>query len=142
MVKNKNLSRKIIESSWGNLSSMIEYKSAWFGKTYYRINQWSPSSKTCNTCGFKIQSLSLNIRHWKCSVCEKIHDRDINAAINIKNIGQINLYNQKISDATADLGEIPVALQKMVHKIERSDNQYQLTMGVGKINKQLVDNVL
>lgn len=53
-------------------------------------------------------------------------------AQNIKNTGQRDLYNQIISDATTEMGEIPVALQKVANKIERSDSCNQLAAGVGK----------
>ena len=132
MLKNRKLSRKIAESAWSTLSSMIEYKCAWYGKTYYRINRWIPSSKTCSSCGHKLDSLELGVRNWTCTACGKVHDRDINAAMNIKNTGQQDLYDKTISDATADMGAIPRALQKMTDKIERSDLLHQLVMGVGK----------
>jgi putative transposase len=132
MIKNRCLARKIHESAWSTLSSMIEYKCAWYGKTYYRINRWTPSSKTCSSCGHVLQSLSLDVRTWTCPECGQPHDRDVNAAMNIKNTGQLDLYNQKISDATTDRGAIPMALQKMTGKIERSGVLHQLVMGVGK----------
>jgi putative transposase len=132
MMRNRCLSRKIAESAWSTLSSMIEYKCAWYGKTYYRINRWTPSSKTCSSCGHKRESLSLGVRNWTCSACGVEHDRDINAAMNIRNTGQRDLYDKTLSDATADMGAIPEALQKMTHKIERSHVQHGLVMGVGK----------
>ncbi|CAB4129959.1 COG0675 Transposase and inactivated derivatives [uncultured Caudovirales phage] len=132
MIKNRKLSRKIAESSWSTLSSMIEYKCNWYGKTYYRISRWTPTSKTCSNCGHKLEKLDLNTRAWTCPSCGTKLDRDINAAINIKHTGQRDLYNQIISDATPEMGAIPVALQKVTSKIERSDSCNQLVMGVGK----------
>ena len=52
---------------------------------------FEPSSKLCSNCGHKVESLSLNIRFWTCESCNSEHDRDINAAINIKQIGLKNL---------------------------------------------------
>ncbi len=132
MIKNRSLSRKIAESAWSTLSSMIEYKCSWYGKTYYRINRWTPTSKTCSSCGNKLDKLDLGTREWTCPSCGVNHDRDINASQNIKNTGQRDLYNQIISDATTEMGEIPVALQKVANKIERSDSCNQLAAGVGK----------
>jgi putative transposase len=132
MLKNPCLSRKIHESAWATLSGMIEYKCAWYGKTYYRINRWTPSSKTCSSCGHVLQSLSLDVRSWTCPVCGEIHNRDINAAQNIRNTGQLALYDRLISDAIAEMGAIPMALQKMTTKIERSGVPHQLVVGVGK----------
>jgi len=130
MMKNRRLSRKIQESAWSTLSSMIEYKCSWYGKTYYRINRWTPSSKTCSSCGHKLESLSLDVRNWTCPGCGIEHDRDVNAAKNIKNTGQMDLYNQTLSPATEDMELIiPVALQKMTSKIERSSDVLLVSHG-------------
>jgi putative transposase len=130
MMKNRKLSRKIAESAWATLSRMIEYKCAWYGKTYYRINRWTPTSKTCSNCGHKLESLGLAVRNWTCASCGTEHDRDINAAQNIKNTGQLDLYNKKLSDAIADMELIiPMALQKMTSKIERSSDVLLVSHG-------------
>lgn len=140
MMKNRCLSRKIAESAWSTLSSMIEYKCSWYGKTYYRINRWTPTSKSCSSCGHKLDSLGLGVREWTCPNCGADHNRDINAAVNIRNTGQMDLYNQIISDATPDLGyeNIPVALQKMTSKIERSGVSIPVSHGSGQAARSLV----
>lgn len=135
MIKNRKLSRKIQESAWSTLSSMIEYKCSWYGKTYYRINRWTPTSKTCSCCGHKQESMGLDIRFWTCPSCGTEHDRDINAAVNIKNTGQKDLYNQVIPDATTGMGSkhaIPKALEKMADKIERSGHYLPVCHGTGQ----------
>ena len=48
------------------------------------INKWHPSSKLCHVCGHKNTGLALSNREWTCPVCGTSHDRDTNAAINIK----------------------------------------------------------
>lgn len=53
-------------------SIMLKYKSEWEGKTYLEIDRWFPSSKTCNVCLNKVDSLSLEVRNWTCSKCNKI----------------------------------------------------------------------
>ena len=137
MLKNRKLSRKIAESAWSTLSSMIEYKCNWYGKTYYRINRWCPTSKTCSSCGHKLDKLDLRTREWCCPECGIIHDRDINAAMNIKNTGQMDLYDKLISDATADMASMPAALQKTTSKIERSDNYMSVCCRSGQASQQL-----
>jgi putative transposase len=87
MVKNHNLSKAINDCGWGQFTTMLKYKSEWEGKTYLEIDRWFPSSKTCNVCLNKVDSLNLDVRSWTCSKCNTKHDRDINAAINIKNEG-------------------------------------------------------
>ncbi len=124
MIKNRCLSRAIHESAWSELSNMIEYKCSWYGKTYYRISRWSPSSKTCSSCGHKEEVMPLNIREWTCGSCGETHDRDQNAAKNILHVGQQDLYGKTItSQSTGDGVEIPMALMKYTDKIERSSDQ-------------------
>lgn len=131
MTKNRKLSRAIHDLSWSTLSSMIEYKCDWYGKTYYKINRWTPSSKTCSCCGDKLDSLDLGTREWTCSACGAIHDRDINAAQNIKNAGQNDLYGKKITSTATEEGvEIPMALMKMTDKTERSSNGLLVGHGI------------
>lgn len=87
MVRNHNLAKAISDCGWGQFTTMLKYKSEWEGKTYLEIDRWFPSSKTCNVCLNKVDSLNLEIRNWTCSKCNSQHDRDINAAINIRNEG-------------------------------------------------------
>jgi putative transposase len=123
MLQNRKLSRAIHEVAWSTLSEMISYKSSWAGRTYHRIDRWYPSSKTCSSCGHKLETLDLSIRNWTCPSCGTQHDRDLNAAINILHVGQSDCYGEEMkSQATGDLGEIPMALQKMIVKIERSNS--------------------
>ena len=87
MVKNHKLASSISDCGWGQFCTMLKYKSEWSGKTYLEVDRWFPSSKTCNICLNRTDSLSLEIRNWTCSKCNTQHDRDINAAKNIKNEG-------------------------------------------------------
>jgi putative transposase len=66
---------------------MLEYKAAWHDKIVVKINRFFPSSKTCNVCNYIKQDLTLKDRKWTCSKCQTTHDRDLNAAINIKKQG-------------------------------------------------------
>ena len=120
MLKNKKGSRSIHESSWNMLVSMIEYKCNWYGKTFYQIDRWYPSTKTCSSCDHKLDAIGRNIEYWTCPNCNKHHDRDINAAINVKRIGQLDLYGTiPMQQGNWDL-KVPLVLQKLVNKIERS----------------------
>ncbi len=122
MLKNRKLSRVIQDSAWSTLASMIEYKANWFGKTFYKINRFTPTSKTCSCCNHKLEVLLLNVREWDCPVCRTSHDRDVNAAINIKRVGQVDLYGSTISSsALGEMGrKIPTTLKKFSIKTERS----------------------
>ena len=85
MLKNKRLSRHIGDAGWGEFVAMLQYKADWYGRDVVPADTFFPSSKTCSVCGYKLAELPLNIRQWTCPKCSTIHDRDINAAINIRN---------------------------------------------------------
>jgi len=82
MIKNHKLSKHIADVSWGNFVNLLNYKCDWYGKELVKVNRFYPSSKTCNSCGWINQELRLSDRKWTCK-CGKIHDRDINASMNI-----------------------------------------------------------
>jgi len=87
MQQNRNLSLSISDVSWSAFTSMLEYKAAWYGKNIIYIGRFEPSSKTCSDCGNIFKELSLSDRIWTCEKCDTEHDRDYNAAKNIKNLG-------------------------------------------------------
>jgi putative transposase len=134
MLQNKKLSRAIHEVAWSTLVRMIEYKSSWYGRTFHKIDRWYPSSKTCSCCGHVLEKLDLDTRKWTCPACNEHHDRDVNAAKNILRIGQTDCYGGPIkSQTTGDLGlEIPMALQKMIVKTERSGVSSPVDHGRGQ----------
>lgn len=96
MVKNHHLAKSISDAGWSEFMRQIKYKADWAGKTVVEIGQWEPSSKTCHSCGHKLDKLPLDIREWTCPKCGSVHDRDINAAINIRAIGIDQLCTQPI----------------------------------------------
>ena len=84
MVKNHNLSSSIIDASWNILLNQLKYKSEWYGRKYITVDKFYSSSQICSNCGYKNSNVKdLSIRVWDCPNCNKHHDRDINAAINI-----------------------------------------------------------
>ncbi len=87
MLKNRSLSKAISDAGWSELVRQLEYKSEWYGPTMVKIDQWTPSSKMCSSCGHLMASLPLNIRTWDCPSCGTKHDRDVNAAVNIRAVG-------------------------------------------------------
>jgi putative transposase len=84
MIKNHCLAQSISDASWSTFVSMLEYKADWYGKNVLRIGTFSPSSKTCSSCGSINRELALKDREWTCGSCGTTHDRDVNAAVNIK----------------------------------------------------------
>ena len=87
MVKNHNLAVGISDCGWAEFKSQLKYKAEKEGKTYLEIGRFFPSTKTCHVCLNQISSLPLEVRSWTCSFCNTKHDRDINAAINIRDEG-------------------------------------------------------
>ena len=85
MVRNHNLAKAISDCGWGQFCTMLKYKSEWDRKTYLEVDRFFASSKTCSICLNKIDSLLLDTRTWTCNKCHTHHDRDVNAAINIRN---------------------------------------------------------
>lgn len=98
MIKNRKLSRNISDASWGLLTSILQYKCEWYGRELIKIDRWFPSSKTCSECGNINNELRLMHREWTCNVCNTDHDRDTNAAINIRNEG-IKMTRLPLEDA-------------------------------------------
>jgi putative transposase len=87
MIQNPNLSKAISQVGWGMFCTMLKYKASAAGKVYLEVNRFFPSSKTCHVCLNVVGSKTLDIRSWVCSSCNTRHDRDTNAAINIRNEG-------------------------------------------------------
>ena len=89
MMKNHKLAQAIGDSAWYSFVLKLSYKAEWLGKTILKIGMFEPSSKTCNVCGYHNSELILDVRDWLCPECGTAHDRDINAAINIKKFALI-----------------------------------------------------
>lgn len=87
MMANHCLAGAIGDSGWSEFARQLEYKSAWHKRTFVRIDRFYPSSKLCSACGFKNDSMPLDVREWRCPACGVMHDRDINAAKNILAVG-------------------------------------------------------
>ena len=81
--------RKISDLGYGEFINKLEYIGKKYGTEVIKIDRFAASSQICHCCGYKnIEVKSLNIRKWVCPKCGETHDRDINAAKNILNIGK------------------------------------------------------
>jgi putative transposase len=106
MLKNHRLAKSISDCSWSEFFRMLTYKTAKVGKTVLKIGRFDPSSKICHVCGNINRDLTLADREWICSECHTCHDRDVNAAINIKKFA---LQEQNlVGVAGAERAEEPV----------------------------------
>lgn len=88
MIKNHHLAKAIQDCSWYELTRQIGYKSNWNNRQYIKIGRFTKSSQPCNVCGYiNTKTKDLSVREWTCPQCGTVHDRDVNAAINILNEG-------------------------------------------------------
>ncbi len=87
MIKNHCLAKAIGQVGWGMFMTMLKYKAENDGKTYVEVDRFFPSSKTCHVCLNQVGSLPLDVRQWTCQSCNTTHDRDINAAISLRDEG-------------------------------------------------------
>lgn len=87
MVRNQSLAKAISQVGWGQFCTMLKYKAEQEGKVYLEVDRFFPSSKTCNVCLNQVRNLTLDVRTWQCEKCQTKHDRDINAAKNIRDEG-------------------------------------------------------
>lgn len=84
MVKNHCLAGAISDVGMHEFRRQIEYKAAWYGRRVVVVDRWFPSSKTCSACGSYQDKMPLSVRDWTCPDCGTRHDRDVNAAKNIR----------------------------------------------------------
>lgn len=106
MIRNPTLSKAIADAGWGEFVRQLAYKADWAGRSLVAIDQWFPSSKRCSGCGHTLSSLPLSIRQWDCPECGMSHDRDINAATNIKAAGLAVLA---LGENVSGIGQVPVS---------------------------------
>ncbi|WP_181805542.1 RNA-guided endonuclease TnpB family protein [Streptomyces shenzhenensis] len=78
------LAKSVHDAGWSAFISMLAYKAERYGRTLIRIGRFTPTSQTCSACGAVDGPKPLNVREWTCTACGSVHDRDHNAAINVK----------------------------------------------------------
>ena len=81
------LAKSISDSGWTKFLTYLKYKAEWYGRTFIQVDRFFPSSKLCHRCGHKNDDLALHDRTWCCPACGEIHDRDVNASINLYFVG-------------------------------------------------------
>jgi len=103
MIKNHKLALSISDMGFGEFRRQLEYKSKLYGNQIILVDRWFPSSKTCSFCGWKKDNLTLADREFTCSNCGQVIDRDLNAAINLKNYGLNKLRTVSPEVTSVDL---------------------------------------
>lgn len=104
MLTNHCLAQNLSDVSLGKFYEVLRYKCEWQGINLVQIGRWEASSKTCSKCGSHKADLTLADREYQCNYCGSVIDRDVNAAINIKNFG---LVKHSSTDSAVELGEMP-----------------------------------
>jgi len=102
MMQNHKLARSISDASWSRFVEMLEYKAKWSGVNVLKIGRFDPSSKMCSKCGHVNSCLPLSDRNWTCQKCCTMHDRDVNAATNIKEIALMKV-KENVGEELPDL---------------------------------------
>ena len=87
MMKNHKLASAIADSGFSEFRRQLEYKAEWYGSSFVVIDRFYPSSQLCSSCGHR-QPMPLKLRTYDCDGCGISIDRDLNAAINIKNYSE------------------------------------------------------
>jgi len=112
MVKNRRLAQAISDAGWGQFMRIIVEKADRYGCTVHQVSRWLASSKTCSTCGYRLDELPLQIRTWTCPACRAVHDRDHNAAKVILAAGRaerLNASHEGGRDRASGPGGAPVS---------------------------------
>ncbi len=91
MKQRRNNGRKVSDLAYAEFLRILESAARKRGGLVVRIDRWFPSTKTCHCCGYVNPELDETIRQWSCPGCGTAHDRDVNAAINIRDFGIANL---------------------------------------------------
>ncbi|HWE90854.1 MAG TPA: transposase [Pseudonocardiaceae bacterium] len=87
------LAKSVHDAGWASFTGMLEYKAARYGRTFRRVDRFFPSTKMCSDCGRITDTMALDVRAWDCR-CGSHHDRDVNAAINIKAAGRADFNDR------------------------------------------------
>ena len=87
------LAKSVHDAGWASFTSMLEYKAARHGRTFTRVDRFFPSTRMCSDCDRITEKMGLDVRSWVCP-CGSIHDRDVNAAKNLKAAGQADFNDR------------------------------------------------
>ena len=93
MAQGLNFGKSVSDNGWGMFTQFLQYKLSEQGKTLVKVDKYFASSQTCSCCGYKNpETKNLSVREWACPNCGTYHNRDINAAVNIKNEGMRMIF--------------------------------------------------
>jgi putative transposase len=115
MLANERLARAISDVGFGMFRSQMKYKAERYGTRLIIADRWYPSSRLCSVCGWKNEALTLNDRQWTCPECGAHHDRDLNAALNLKRLATATALPvaSPSGNGGAAVGTVPIVVGKV-----------------------------
>jgi putative transposase len=81
------LNESIVDAGWGELLRLLRYKCEWYGRKLVVVDRFFPSTRRCSACHAMGPKIDVSVRLWTCSECGALHDRDVNAAVNLRDEG-------------------------------------------------------
>ena len=108
MMKNRRLSKAVADMGFYEFCRQLKYKTEWRHGIVVVADMFFPSSKQCSACGQRIESLPLNVRSWRCEHCGVEHDRDVNAAMNLRDLA-VSSTVSACGEESAGLGDTSLA---------------------------------
>lgn len=130
MLKNHKLAGAISDSNFGEIRRQITYKSRWCGGSVHLVSRWFPSSKMCSACGSVKEKITLSERTFICDVCGAVLDRDLNAAVNLRNEALKNTVSSTGIYACGEFGSGLLAAASETGLIEAGTNQHLEAMAL------------
>ena len=120
--RKRGLGKYVNDLAYGQLFGFMNYKAIRQGKHIIKVDRYFPSSKLCSVCGYKKDDLKLKDREWICPHCGNYHNRDYNAAINIRNKGLQMLIGDENSKNTVGTTEIKACVQNCNYILNSGSN--------------------
>ncbi len=117
MAKNRHLARSIADMGFFEFRRQLEYKAAMRGGRVVVADPFFASSKTCSACGHALDALPLSVREWSCPDCGAVHDRDVNAAVNLRNLAvssTVSACGEEGSGSGCKTGAKPASVKQEV----------------------------
>ena len=130
--KNRGFNRRLSNNGLAQFSQFIEQKAKDTGTHFSRVDRWEPTTKRCHVCGYINNDITLDTREWTCPNCGTHHDRDVNAAINIKNHA-VEQTQRIVKEEPLNEAIIAKQLPQVVGKVRPAKKGLASCQGTGKM---------
>lgn len=131
MTRNHKLAKSITDAAWGMLQTLTEYKAKREGKIVVYVDRFFPSTKLCNHCGHRIEKISLDMRNWTCPNCGSCHDRDINAAKNLREVFKFIAVGATVLACGEEVRPDLDLFQKWLFSMKQEAHAIDVNLGAG-----------